>query len=170
LTRCSRTISSTSPQSAYGIAHGVFGQLAAGGDVRTFHRVDGVVDRRLRRRGERLVRAYGAELGRSEALADRALRTWYRGPRPAADEQLERTCPDLDDLPILEHARAAPGCLDFSLSPDLLDPGRVNVYERWESHAALLAYRESDGPELDDSIALTGAAVELHHISASEAP
>ena len=73
-------------------------------------------------------------------------------------------------LPILEHARAATGCLDFSLSPDLLDPGRVNVYERWESHAALLAYRESDGPELDDSIALTGAAVELHHISASEAP
>jgi len=73
-------------------------------------------------------------------------------------------------VPILEHARAAPGCLDFSLGPDLLDPGRVNVYERWESHADLLAYRESDGPELDDSIPVTGAAVELHHISASEAP
>jgi hypothetical protein len=44
------------------------------------------------------------------------------------------------------------------------------VYERWESHADLLAYRKSDGPELDDSIPVTGADVELHHISGSEAP
>jgi len=83
---------------AYGIAHGVFGQLAAGGDVRTFHRVEGAVDRRLRRRGERLVRAYAGDLARSEELTDRALRTWYRGRRPAGDEQLERACSDFDDL------------------------------------------------------------------------
>lgn len=73
-------------------------------------------------------------------------------------------------MPILEHARAAPGCLDFSLSADLLDAGRVNVYERWRSREDLLAYRAGDGPELDDSIAVTSADVELHHISASEAP
>jgi quinol monooxygenase YgiN len=73
-------------------------------------------------------------------------------------------------VPILEHARAAPGCLDFSLSADLLDPSRVNVYERWRSRDDLLAYRAGDGPDLDDSIAVTSAAVELHHISASEAP
>jgi quinol monooxygenase YgiN len=71
---------------------------------------------------------------------------------------------------ILEHARHAPGCLDFSLSADLLDAGRVNVYERWRSHEDLLAYRAGDGPPLDDSIAVTAADVELHHISASEAP
>ena len=73
-------------------------------------------------------------------------------------------------VPILEHAREAPGCLDFSLSADLLDPGRVNVYERWRSREDLLSYRAGDGPRLDDSIAVTAADVELHHISASEAP
>jgi quinol monooxygenase YgiN len=73
-------------------------------------------------------------------------------------------------VPILEHARRAPGCIEFSLSADLLDPGRVNVYERWASHADLLAYRAGDGPELDDSIPVTGADVELHRVSASEAP
>ena len=71
---------------------------------------------------------------------------------------------------ILAHARSAPGCLDFSLSADLLDPSRVNVYERWISRDHLLAYRASDGPALDDSIPVTAADVELHHISASEAP
>ena len=71
---------------------------------------------------------------------------------------------------ILEHARAAPGCLDFSLSPDLLDAGRVNVYERWRSHEDLLAYRGGDGPELDETIPVTAADVQLHHISASQAP
>ena len=71
---------------------------------------------------------------------------------------------------ILEHARQAPGCLDFSLSADLLDPGRVNVYERWRSREDLLAYRAGGGPELDDGIPVLAADVELHHISASEAP
>jgi quinol monooxygenase YgiN len=72
--------------------------------------------------------------------------------------------------PILAHARAAPGCLDFSLSADVLDAGRVNVYERWRSREDLLAYRASDGPDLDESIPVTAADVALHHISASEAP
>jgi quinol monooxygenase YgiN len=73
-------------------------------------------------------------------------------------------------VPILAHARQAPGCLDFSLSADLLDARRINGYERWRSREDLLAYRAGDGPELDDDIALTAADVELHHISASEAP
>ena len=36
-------------------------------------------------------------------------------------------------VPILAHAREAPGCMDFSLSADLLDAGRINIYERWRS-------------------------------------
>ena len=71
---------------------------------------------------------------------------------------------------ILAHARGAPGCLDFSLSADLLDAGRINVYERWRSHEDLLAYRAGDGPQLDDSIPVVAADVELHHVSASESP
>jgi quinol monooxygenase YgiN len=73
-------------------------------------------------------------------------------------------------VPILAHAREAPGCLDFALSPDLLDPGRVMVYERWRSREDLLAYRAGGGPELDAGIPVRRAEVELHHISASEAP
>jgi hypothetical protein len=83
---------------AYGIAHGVFGQLAAGGDVRTFRRADGAVDRRLRRRGERLVRLCGDELARSERLAATAMRAWNRDVRPAADGALERVLESLDEL------------------------------------------------------------------------
>jgi quinol monooxygenase YgiN len=73
-------------------------------------------------------------------------------------------------VPILAHARQAPGCLDFSLSADPVDLGRINVYERWSSHDDLLTYRAGDGPEREDRIAVTAADVELHHISASEAP
>ena len=31
-------------------------------------------------------------------------------------------------VPIMAHAREAPGCEDFALSADLLDPARINVY------------------------------------------
>ena len=73
-------------------------------------------------------------------------------------------------VPILAHARQAPGCLDFALSADLLDAGRINVYEHWDSREDLLAYRAGDGPDVDDSIPVTVAQVQLHHISASEEP
>lgn len=41
--------------------------------------------------------------------------------------------------------RAAPGCLDFSVSADLADPARVNIAERWADRASLEAFR-ADGP------------------------
>ena len=74
-------------------------------------------------------------------------------------------------VPILEHARQAPGCLDFSLSADLLDAGRINVYERWESDAAVLAFRDS-GPEagVGDLPEFRSADVRKYRISAVEAP
>lgn len=48
-------------------------------------------------------------------------------------------------------ARAAEGCLDFALSPDLLDPGRINVLERWSSADRLAAFRGAGTP--DDQMA-----------------
>ncbi len=77
---------------------GVFGQLAAGGNLRTFRRLDGTPDRRLRRRGERLAREHLEALARSEHRAAEALRAWLQGPRPHADERLERVCLRLDEL------------------------------------------------------------------------
>lgn len=47
---------------------------------------------------------------------------------------------------VITAARAAPGCLDFHLSADPLEPDRVNVHERWESVAAVERFRGS-GPD-----------------------
>jgi quinol monooxygenase YgiN len=45
-------------------------------------------------------------------------------------------------------ARTAPGCLDFAVSADPVDPGRVNVFERWEGREPLEAFR-GQGPSDD---------------------
>src|SRR3954451_1479440 len=79
------------------IAHGVFGQVAAGGTARTFQQADGGVDRRLRRRAERLLRAHEADMVRSERLAQAAFGAWRANQRPAPDA-LERVCVRFDEL------------------------------------------------------------------------
>jgi quinol monooxygenase YgiN len=43
---------------------------------------------------------------------------------------------------VVEKAREAPGCLDFAATADVIDPGRVNLYERWESQTAVKAWRK----------------------------
>jgi quinol monooxygenase YgiN len=50
------------------------------------------------------------------------------------------TCGD-----VVERARDTAGCLDYALSPDLVDAERINVLERWDDRAALEAFR-GDGP------------------------
>ena len=40
-------------------------------------------------------------------------------------------------------AREAPGCLDFAVSADPVDPTRVNVFERWAGPKDLDAFRAS---------------------------
>ena len=42
---------------------------------------------------------------------------------------------------LVERARKAAGCGDAVISADPLDPGRVNVFERWDSQEALEAWR-----------------------------
>lgn len=46
---------------------------------------------------------------------------------------------------VVRAARSTPGCVDFALSADSLEPDRVNVLERWSSADALEAFR-GDGP------------------------
>ena len=81
-----------------GIALGVFGQVAAGGDAGTFHRADGTVDRKLRQRGKRLLKDHREDLVRSETLAQRVTVAWLKGARPARDPDVERACVRLDGL------------------------------------------------------------------------
>ncbi len=61
-------------------------------------------------------------------------------------------------------ARATPGCLDFSVTADLLDPTRVNVYERWESPEAVAAFR-GDGPSDEQSAEIRGASVSEYDVA-----
>jgi quinol monooxygenase YgiN len=66
-------------------------------------------------------------------------------------------------------ARSAPGCLDFSITADTLDPARVNVFERWESEDDLLAFRGS-GPDSGTAARILGADVKRYVIASVEEP
>jgi quinol monooxygenase YgiN len=59
-------------------------------------------------------------------------------------------------------ARAAPGCHDFAVSADIVDPERVNVFERWEDRDRLKAFRGS-GP--NDEI---GSMIMSFHVTEYE--
>ena len=67
-------------------------------------------------------------------------------------------------LSVVEQARRAAGCLDFSISADLVDPGRINVFERWESQADVETFRGS-GPSDEQSTAMLSAAVSEYDIT-----
>lgn len=67
---------------------------------------------------------------------------------------------------VVEAARATPGCVDFSLSPDLLDLERINVFEQWETTQAAEPFRGS-GPSGDQQSMILGAHVVQHQIAAS---
>ncbi|MEU4523101.1 antibiotic biosynthesis monooxygenase family protein [Amycolatopsis sp. NPDC024027] len=66
-------------------------------------------------------------------------------------------------------AREAPGCLEYALGADLLDPGRVTVYERWESDEDLERFLGS-GPSDEQAARILDASVARYRISAVEAP
>jgi quinol monooxygenase YgiN len=63
-------------------------------------------------------------------------------------------------------ARHAPGCRDFVVVADPLEPDRVNIYEEWESEAALLAFRGA-GPDQDLGAQIVRAEVSRHTIASS---
>jgi len=65
---------------------------------------------------------------------------------------------------VVDQARRAAGCLDFSITADLIDPGRINVFERWESQAAVEAFRGS-GPSDEQGAAVLSASVAEYDIA-----
>lgn len=69
-----------------------------------------------------------------------------------------------DARPVVEAARATEGCLDFSLSADLVDPARIVIFERWESRQAVEAFR-GDGPSGDQAAAILGGAVSEYDVA-----
>ncbi|MEU1239896.1 antibiotic biosynthesis monooxygenase [Micromonospora parva] len=83
---------------------------------------------------------------------------------PAAREAYLSGCAQ-----VIAQARATAGCLDFLLAADPLEPGRIHVYERWESAEQLAAFRGS-GPEDAQEAAILDADVRRYLIAGVEAP
>jgi quinol monooxygenase YgiN len=65
---------------------------------------------------------------------------------------------------VVEQARRVVGCLDFVISADLLDCDRINIFERWESQAAVEAFRNS-GPGEDQSGAMCSASIAEYDVA-----
>lgn len=79
---------------------------------------------------------------------------------PAEREAYLAGCED-----VVRQARARAGCLDFAISPDLLDAGRINVLERWQSQAAVDAFR-GDGVSEEQAAQVLGADVREYDVAA----
>ena len=65
---------------------------------------------------------------------------------------------------VVERARRTAGCLDFTITADLLDPGRIDVFERWESREAVEAFR-GGGPSEEQSAAMLSASVAEYDVA-----
>ena len=70
-----------------------------------------------------------------------------------------------DTVAVVELARRTDGCLDYAISPDMIDPARINVYERWASQSAVEAFR-GDGPSADQNTAMVAASVVEYDVAA----
>jgi len=67
---------------------------------------------------------------------------------------------------VIRQARRAPGCVDFQLSGDPLEPDRINVFEQWESVEAVEAFRGS-GASDEQQTAIRDARVFQHELASS---
>lgn len=74
-----------------------------------------------------------------------------------------------DCIDVVNKARTAPGCLDFAITADSVEPDRVNVFERWESDTELEQFRGS-GPDAGQKAQLRDVRVQKYRISATEDP
>lgn len=69
--------------------------------------------------------------------------------------------------PVIEAARAAPGCIEFHLGADPFDAERIVVLEQWESTADVERFRVADGPQPEHLDRIVDAHVEQHEIASS---
>jgi quinol monooxygenase YgiN len=67
-------------------------------------------------------------------------------------------------VPVIEAARRAPGCIDFHISADALDPARINVFEQWESVDDVERFRGA-GPSDEQTDAILAAQVDQHEVA-----
>jgi quinol monooxygenase YgiN len=80
---------------------------------------------------------------------------------PAQREAYLAGCRDL-----IVQARCAPGCVDFHLSADPIEPGRINIFEQWETVGDVERFR-GDGVSDDQAAAILDASVHQHEVATS---
>jgi quinol monooxygenase YgiN len=80
-------------------------------------------------------------------------------------DERDRYLADCADL--IRQARGTDGCLDFYLVADPVEPGRINVFERWDSVAAVEAFRGS-GPSGAQQELIRSAAVSEYEVAAEK--
>lgn len=89
-------------ENTLGLSGGIFGQLAAGGDARTFHAADNQVRRKTARRGKRIAAANRNDAMLSEAVVAIACNAWNHRLREASPikgisaEDIARVCAEFD--------------------------------------------------------------------------
>jgi quinol monooxygenase YgiN len=69
---------------------------------------------------------------------------------------------------VIKRARSAPGCVDLYLSADLIEAGRVNMFELWDSEEHLAAWRAVADPPPKPEI--LGGDVQKYQISSTGPP
>lgn len=68
---------------------------------------------------------------------------------------------------IIRSARAKPECLDFVVSADPIEEGRVNLFERWESEEALKAHQATTAPPAPE-IEMLDVDVRVYQVTPAE--
>ena len=69
-----------------------------------------------------------------------------------------------DCVSVVERARGAAGCLDFAITADPIDPGRVNVFERRGSQEALETF-PGNAPGNEQGAAMLSASAAEYDIA-----
>jgi hypothetical protein len=67
---------------------------------------------------------------------------------------------------LMRTSRAESGCIAYAFSGDPIEPGRVLLFERWESKGALAAHLEvlRSGPRPASDVQILGAEVQQYEI------
>lgn len=67
----------------------------------------------------------------------------------------------------MRRSRAEPGCLTYVFSADPIEPGRVHLFERWESRDALAQHLKGmrDAPQPSTDVKVHGREVQQYEIA-----
>ena len=65
---------------------------------------------------------------------------------------------------VVEQARGTTGCLQFSITANLLDPARIVILERWEFQETAEKFRGS-GPSDEQTTVITSASVTEYDVT-----